>query len=99
MINPSAIAPSRGPELPQASATGPVPGAPPVATPQAAIGGATPAWPNPSLQIDPVLGIVVMEFRDRAGSVAATLPTERQLEAYRDAASRPRPDATLTATR
>jgi hypothetical protein len=41
------------------------------------------ARPNPSLAIDPSLGIVVMEFRDHDGAVAATLPTRRELDAYR----------------
>lgn len=44
------------------------------------------ATPSPSLRIDPALGIVVMEFRDGSGQVAATLPTERELAAYRNAA-------------
>jgi hypothetical protein len=46
--------------------------------------------PNPSLRLDPALGLVVMEFRDQAGRTA-TLPTERQLEAYRSARGRPDP--------
>jgi hypothetical protein len=54
-------------------------------------GSTAPAWPNPSLRLDPALGIVVMEFRDSTGGIAATLPTERELAAYRAAASRPDP--------
>jgi hypothetical protein len=46
--------------------------------------------PNPSLRIDPALGIVVMEFRDRSGAVAATLPTQRELDAYHAAQRRGR---------
>lgn len=46
------------------------------------------ARPNPNMRIDPSLGIVVMEFRDRSGAVAATLPTERELDAYRSAQRR-----------
>jgi len=46
--------------------------------------------PNPSLRLDPALGLVVMEFRDHAGRTA-TLPTERELAAYRTAGGRPEP--------
>ncbi|WP_043362823.1 hypothetical protein [Belnapia sp. F-4-1] len=46
------------------------------------------AQPNPSMRIDPSLGIVVMEFRDRSGAIAATLPTQRELDAYRSAQRR-----------
>ncbi|WP_176849423.1 hypothetical protein [Belnapia rosea] len=86
MISPSTIPPiaSRGPDSSSARlADGP----------QAAVEGPVPsAWPNPSMRIDPSLGIVVMEFRDRSGSVAATLPTERELAAYRSAAHQSRPE-------
>ncbi|TCZ53193.1 hypothetical protein [Roseicella aquatilis] len=44
--------------------------------------------PNPSLRLDPALGLVVMEFRDRQGRTE-TLPTEKELEAYRSAGRRP----------
>ncbi len=39
--------------------------------------------PNPTLRLDPGLAIVVIEFRDGAGGVRSSIPTERQLEAYR----------------
>jgi len=38
--------------------------------------------PNPSLRIDPLLGIVVLEFQDAHGGTS-TLPTQRALAAYR----------------
>lgn len=38
--------------------------------------------PNPSMRIDPALGLVVVEFRDAAGRVTASLPDARQLDAY-----------------
>jgi len=41
------------------------------------------APPNPSLRLDPELEIVVLEFRDEAGQVRNTIPTEQQLAAYR----------------
>ncbi len=94
MIPPSALPPiaSRGME--------PIRVQPAAEAPAAGPGPAPTARPNPSMRIDPSLGIVVMEFRDRSGAVAATLPTQRELDAYRsaqrdgsadhpDAASRP----------
>ncbi|MDN3568271.1 hypothetical protein QWZ14_28155 [Paeniroseomonas aquatica] len=90
MIATSATPPtaSRSPEPlhGSASAAGLLPQ--PDARPKSAEAGAAPAWPNPSLRLDPALGIIVMEFRDRSGSVETTLPTERELEAYRSAATR-----------
>ena len=38
--------------------------------------------PNPSLQLDPVLGLVVIEFRNNAGDVTTSIPSERQIQAY-----------------
>jgi hypothetical protein len=79
----------------------PAPGAPhPAATPPEApsAGGATPhdpggaaaaaaaaAAPNPALRMDPELGLVVLEFRSAGGGAPATIPTSRELEAYRRA--------------
>ncbi|MFN6953170.1 MAG: hypothetical protein ACK4PG_00090 [Acetobacteraceae bacterium] len=42
--------------------------------------------PNPSLALDPVTGMVVLEFRNLAGEVQGTVPTARHLAAYRAAA-------------
>jgi len=39
--------------------------------------------PNPQLRLDPALGLVVIEFRDNSGSVTTSIPSQRQLEAYR----------------
>jgi len=39
--------------------------------------------PNPTLRLDPALAIVVIEFRDDAGKVRDTIPTQAQLDAYR----------------
>ena len=41
------------------------------------------ARPNPSLRLDGALGMVIIEFRSESGAVTASIPTERQLEAYR----------------
>ena len=37
---------------------------------------------NPSLRLDPALGIVVLEFRNGAGTVTTSIPSQRQLQAY-----------------
>lgn len=58
---------------------------------------ATPGpYVNPTLRLDTDVGLVVMEFRDDAGTVT-TIPSERQLAAYRahqDAESRVKPPPT-----
>jgi hypothetical protein len=38
--------------------------------------------PNPSLQLDPELGLVVIQFRNDAGEVTTSVPSERQIQAY-----------------
>lgn len=43
----------------------------------------TPPFSNPSFQIDGPLGILVMQFHDSSGRVESTIPTARQIEAYR----------------
>lgn len=40
---------------------------------------------NPRMRIDRDLGMVVIEFRDAAGRVMVSLPTPREIEAYRAA--------------
>jgi hypothetical protein len=47
-----------------------------------------PPLPNPSLRLEPSLGVVVFEVRDAAGEVVRSVPTERELKAYRTAALR-----------
>jgi len=42
-----------------------------------------PVLPNPQLRLDAALGLVVLEFRDRGGQ-SRTIPTERELDAYRN---------------
>ncbi len=56
-----------------------------------------PALPNPALRLEPALGLVVLEFRNSAGEVAATIPTRRELEAYRSAARTSGPAAAALA--
>jgi hypothetical protein len=66
------------------------PAGPPVADPPQAKAGTTieppgggSALPNPTLLLDPSLGIVVIEFRHNVGQVANSIPTQQQLQAYR----------------
>lgn len=37
---------------------------------------------NPTLRFDPSLGLVVIEFRNDAGAVTTSVPSERQIAAY-----------------
>ncbi len=55
---------------------------------------------NPRLRIDPALNIVVIEFRDEAGQVGLSIPTPRELDAYRRnaAPAEPQPDGEREAT-
>ena len=54
-------------------------GQPPVAPKQATTSF---PGPNPNLLLDPVLGLVVIEFRNDAGDVTTSIPSERQIQAY-----------------
>lgn len=38
---------------------------------------------NPTLRFDVATGLVVIEFRDQTGTITTSIPTLRQLEAYR----------------
>ena len=38
--------------------------------------------PNPTLALNAALGLVVIEFRNAAGAVTSTIPTQQQLQAY-----------------
>jgi hypothetical protein len=39
--------------------------------------------PNPGVRLDAVSGVVVLEFRNLSGDVLGTVPTARQIAAYR----------------
>lgn len=41
------------------------------------------AYLNPSLRLDAALGLVVIEFHDDSGALTSSIPSERQIEAYR----------------
>lgn len=38
---------------------------------------------NPTLRFDAASGLVVLEYRDESGDVTTSIPTLRQIEAYR----------------
>jgi hypothetical protein len=38
---------------------------------------------NPSYRFDPTTGFVVIEFHDGKGAISNSIPTQRQLQAYR----------------
>jgi hypothetical protein len=44
---------------------------------------AEPPPPNPSLRLEPILGVVVMEFRNGSDRVQRSVPSEPELQAYR----------------
>ncbi len=70
-----AIAPVR----PAAATTSTDQAASPQAPPQAPPSSS----PNPVLQLDAALGLVVIEFRNAAGTVTSSIPSQQQLDAYR----------------
>ncbi len=45
-------------------------------------GAAASPIPNPTLQLNPGLGLVVIQFRNETGAVTTSIPSERQLQAY-----------------
>ena len=45
--------------------------------------GSTEDLPNPTMRLDPVLGLVVIEFHNGSGSLTSSIPGQRQLDAYR----------------
>jgi hypothetical protein len=45
-----------------------------------------PSSMNPALKFDPTTGLVIMEFRDKAGEVSNSIPNKQQIEAYRRSA-------------
>lgn len=65
------------------SATIQAPVAPPRPSDASAAPAPAPQPANPQLRIDPALNIVVLEFRGADGAVRHSLPTARELDAYR----------------
>ena len=54
-------------------------------TPAPAVPEAKPPklYVNPDRRFDPTTGLVVIEFHDASGNLTNSIPTQRQLEAYR----------------
>jgi hypothetical protein len=50
----------------------------------ASVAPVTPGVPNPTLRLDPALGLVVIEFLSKTGTVTTSIPTQRELAAYQD---------------
>jgi hypothetical protein len=62
------------------------------ATPPAATdGGAAPRVPllNPRMRIDPALNLVVLEFRGHDGELSRSIPSPREIDAYRSGEAEP----------
>ncbi len=49
-------------------------------------GSTSPSLPNPRLTVDPGLNRVVLEFFNDTGTLTNSIPSQKQLEAYRLAA-------------
>jgi hypothetical protein len=80
MSNQLSIQPGQAALSTDTRAAGPLPLRPQVQT-QAAQPLAM--FVNPSFQFDPTVGLVVLNFRNTTGQVTASIPSQRQLEAYR----------------
>ena len=52
------------------------------ATPDAAAVNDPIAHLSPSLQLDPAVGIVVIQFRSENGSIELSIPSQQQMQAY-----------------
>jgi hypothetical protein len=48
-----------------------------------------PGTPNPTLLLDAALGLVVVEFVSKSGAVTSSIPSQRQLAAYRNGTAEP----------
>jgi hypothetical protein len=60
---------------------------------------AGPPPPSPTLRFDPSAGVLVIEFHNDAGQITNSIPTQQQLDAYRNhAATAPPPAAAATTT-
>ena len=84
-ITPAATVPQAQPHRPD-SAPPPAVSQPAAAAPQSGAGStSTPTAPplNPSLHLDPALNLVVLQFFNAKGDVVQSIPSQKQLEAYR----------------
>ena|SRR5271165_2424249 len=53
-------------------------------TSQAPVAKPVPLFINPSFQFDPSVGLVVIQFHDDKGILTSSIPSQKQLAAYRD---------------
>lgn len=90
--SPSGLAAWRSGTAPAGGADAPSPGA------QGARIGLPPPLLNPSLRFDSEAGVVVLEFFDKSGEVARTIPPERVLQAYARERDEARVEPTLLET-
>lgn len=74
--SPSGLAAWRSGTAPAGGVDAPLPSAQPGRS------GLPPPLLNPSLRFDSEAGVVVLEFFDKSGEVARTIPPERVLQAY-----------------
>ena len=81
--------PPVGASAPRPSTSAPTP----ASTPAPAPGTSGNGFPNPTFQLDAALGIVVIQFHDAAGAVTNSIPSQRQLDAYRIQGSTDTPKA------
>lgn len=58
----------------------------------------SPPMPNPQFRIDPALSLVVLEFRDNGGEIALSIPSPKELKAYRESPP-PEPRAGIDVSR
>jgi hypothetical protein len=54
----------------------------PVVTANAATATAN-ATPNPTLELNAALGLVMIQFHNEAGAVTSSIPTQQQIDVYR----------------
>ena len=74
-LSPQSPNPTLGPTTPAASEA--------ATTPAAGSVSCTPIYPNPDMHIDAASNLVVIAFRNAAGDVVDQIPTQQQLNAYR----------------
>lgn len=48
-----------------------------------------PGSPNPALRLDPAVGLVVLQFQDGVDGATTTIPSQQQLDAYRNGSAVP----------
>jgi hypothetical protein len=80
MPNDMAIRPI-APAAPEPAAARAAPSVPSAPEPA----GSAEALPNPTMRLDPALGLVVIEFHNSTGGITTSIPGQQQLNAYRTA--------------